>query len=50
MSEARAPESPEEFYIVKELSDGTMLCDYASAGNRFSEDNTLCVWLRKTTV
>jgi len=50
MSDARAPESPEDFYIVKELSDGAMLCDYASAGNRFSEDNKLCVWLGNTTV
>ena len=25
--------------------DGRCLCDYASAGNLFKEDNTLCVWL-----
>ena len=28
------------------LADGSRLCDYASAGNRFSEDNTLCVWMK----
>jgi hypothetical protein len=27
------------------LPDDTLLCDYASAGNRFSDDNTLCVWM-----
>lgn len=25
--------------------DGRCLCDYASAGNLFKEENTLCVWL-----
>ncbi len=47
MSDTRAPNSPDEFYIVKKLSDGSMLCDYTSAGNRFAEDNKLCVWLRR---
>ena len=28
------------------LSDGSCLCDYASAANRFSNDNKLCVWMR----
>lgn len=46
MQDAAAPEDPEAFYLVKKLTDGSRLCDYASAGNRFSEDNTLCVWLR----
>ena len=29
------------------LSDGTLLCDYASAGNRFSMDNRLTVWMKR---
>jgi DUF1680 family protein len=41
-------EKDSDFYIVKKLSDGSMLCDYASAGNLFTPDNTLCVWLRKS--
>ncbi len=31
---------------IYRLADGSRLCDYASAGNRFSEDNTLCVWMK----
>ncbi|OQA85407.1 MAG: Non-reducing end beta-L-arabinofuranosidase [Lentisphaerae bacterium ADurb.Bin242] len=31
---------------IYRLADGSLLCDYASAGNRFSEDNTLCVWMK----
>lgn len=46
MSDARDPESSGDFYIIKKLTDGSFLCDYASAGNRFADDNTLCVWLR----
>ncbi len=38
----------EEFHLVKRLSDGTLLCDYASAGNRFALDNRLTVWMKKT--
>ncbi len=34
------------FQLVWKLADGTRLCDYASAGNLFREDNTLCVWMR----
>lgn len=30
---------------VVELADGTRLCDYASAGNRFDPADTMCVWL-----
>ena len=33
------------FHICKEIN-GTMLCDYASAGNAFSPGNTLKVWLK----
>ncbi|HCG25621.1 MAG TPA: hypothetical protein DE060_08185 [Lentisphaeria bacterium] len=36
-----------EFHLVKRLSDGTLLCDYASAGNRFSMDNRLTVWMKR---
>jgi hypothetical protein len=28
------------------LPGGMVLCDYASAGNAFSEDNQLCVWMK----
>ena len=37
----------EEFHLVKRLSDGTLLCDYASAGNRFAMDNRLTVWMKR---
>ena len=37
----------DEFHLVKRLSDGTLLCDYASAGNRFTIENKLTVWMRK---
>lgn len=43
--DAEAPS--EEFHLVKRLSDGTLLCDYASAGNRFALDNRLTVWMKK---
>jgi DUF1680 family protein len=29
------------------FADGTTLCDYASAGNEFQENNQLCVWMKK---
>jgi hypothetical protein len=32
---------------VYRWKDGLQLCDYASAGNLFSEKNTLCVWMKK---
>ena len=28
------------------LPDGTTLCDYASAGNEFTEHSQLCVWMK----
>lgn len=45
----RAQELPAEpeFARLCRLSDGTKLCDYASAGNRFTPENTLRVWLPK---
>lgn len=39
-------EIPNEIYVAKELSDGSRVCDYASAGNLFSERNQLSVWFR----
>lgn len=38
---------PLNVYVAKELSDGSRLCDYASAGNLFACDNPLSVWLKK---
>jgi DUF1680 family protein len=29
------------------FADGTTLCDYASAGNDFQDNNYLCVWMKK---
>jgi len=31
---------------IYRIADGSRLCDYASAGNRFSENNRLCVWMK----
>ena len=36
-----------EFARLCRLPDGNKLCDYASAGNRFTPENTLRVWLPK---
>ena len=36
----------ENIFISCRLADGTVLCDYASAGNEFSENNKLCVWMK----
>ncbi len=36
---------PNAFRSVIEISDGTRLADYASAGNKFDPSNTLRVWL-----
>lgn len=40
-----AGDSSGSFHICKEVN-GIKLCDYASAGNAFSPDNTLKVWLK----
>ncbi len=40
-------EPPEGIYFAWRFDDGSVLCDYASAGNRFAADNTLCVWLKQ---
>lgn len=37
----------ENIFISCRLADGTVLCDYASAGNEFSENNKLCVWMKR---
>jgi hypothetical protein len=37
----------ENIFISCRLADGTVLCDYASAGNEFSDNNKLCVWLKR---
>ena len=34
-----------EIFMRFRFSDGTECCDYASAGNEFSKDNPLCVWM-----
>lgn len=39
--------SEEGFCDVYTYSNNIKLCDYASAGNLFDENNTLCVWLKK---
>ena len=44
---AREVPAEPEFTRLCRLPDGTGLCDYASAGNRFSPENTLRVWLPK---
>lgn len=43
-------ESPveEQFFDVYRFSDGSRLCDYASAGNEFNPENRLCVWMEKS--
>ncbi len=33
-----------------QLADGTELCDYSSAGNEFSKENQLCVWMMRKNV
>lgn len=59
LGELDTPVSPEEVENAQEipaepefarlcrLPDGSKLCDYASAGNRFTPENTLRVWLPK---
>lgn len=37
---------PPGVFQAFQLPDGTKLCDYASAGNEFSERNQLCVWMK----
>ena len=37
----------ENIFMSCRLADGTVLCDYVSAGNEFSEINKLCVWLKR---
>ena len=39
--------SPDDIYLACQLEDGTALCDYASAGNQFSEENFFCVWMKR---
>jgi DUF1680 family protein len=34
-------------FEICRFADGTTLCDYASAGNEFQENNQLCVWMKK---
>ncbi len=41
------PAQPELPAIFR-LPDQTLICDYASAGNSFRPDNTLCVWMKTT--
>lgn len=41
------PNSLPEIFEAYRLPDGTVLCDYASAGNEFCESNQLCVWMKK---
>lgn len=45
--EGKVVEAPEGIRLAYRLPDGTMLCDYASAGNLFRPENTLCVWMQK---
>ena len=45
-------ETPEQtvregFCDVYTYSNGVKVCDYASAGSLFEENNTLCVWLKE---
>jgi DUF1680 family protein len=37
----------ENIFMSCRLADGMALCDYASAGNEFSENNKLCVWMKR---
>lgn len=37
----------ENIFMLCRLADGTELCDYASAGNEFNENNQLCVWMKR---
>lgn len=34
------------FRMLRKTEDGTLLCDYASAGSEFDENNKICVWMR----
>ncbi len=38
---------PAGFYLAKINRDGMILCDYASAGNQFTPENQLCVWMKR---
>lgn len=38
--------APNGIFQAYQLSDGTKLCDYSSAGNEFKEENKLCVWMK----
>lgn len=40
-------ETSPEIISVYKWSNGQCLCDYASSGNRFNEQNKICVWLPK---
>ncbi len=39
--------APVGFYLTKINRDGMVLCDYASAGNQFTPENQLCVWMKR---
>lgn len=43
---AREIVPPDGIYQAYKLPDGTAVCDYASAGNEFSNTNQLCVWMK----
>lgn len=41
---------PKNIFQAHRLADGTSVCDYASAGNEFSRDNHLCVWMNNNPI
>ena len=43
---ADAVTTPEGFNFCRKIGE-TVLCDYASAGNGYSPENTLQVWLKE---
>ena len=45
--DSRLDKNSEDKFLFTTESDGRKLCDYASAGNEFSPENTLQVWFRK---
>jgi DUF1680 family protein len=44
--DSRLDKNSEDKFLFTTESDGRKLCDYASAGNEFSPENTLQVWFR----
>lgn len=46
LGECKIIESPPGIYMACQFADGTVLCDYASAGNLFNEENVFCVWMK----